>query len=173
MINTIRNILIITTFLVFGLLMANIIECSNSNHKYNKVLGDKEQIDIISLQDSIKQFIKSMNISHADIVYAQAVLETGDFKSDLFSTNHNMFGMKEPLVRNTVALGTKNGYAYYKNWQHSIIDYALYQATYYGTTKTRWETLNRQSYLERLAKTYASDPNYIRKLNRIINDQHF
>src|SRR5690606_40886433 len=172
MINTIRNILIITTFLVFGLLMAHIIECSNSNHKYNKVLGDKEQIDTISLQDSVKQFIKQMNLNHPDIVYAQAVLESGNFQSDLFKNNHNMFGMKEPLSRNTVALGTKNGYAYYKNWQHSIIDYALYQSTYL-MDKGHYRSLSRQSYLERLARIYAADPNYITKLNKIINGQYF
>lgn len=120
----------------------------------------------ILLQDSIKQFIKSMNISHADIVYAQAVLESDNFKSKIFLENNNMFGMKEAMVRNTVALGTKNGFAYYKSPLHSVIDYALYQATYYHDGNRR---VSRQVYLERLAKNYASDPNYIRKLNKIIN----
>lgn len=138
--------------------------------KKSEVTDIPDTIDIvveidIPFTDSVKQFIEFMNLDYPDIVYAQAVLESGHFKSDLFINNGNMFGMKEAMVRNSVALGTKNGYAYYKNWQHSIIDYALYQATYYHTSTRK---LTRQEYLEKLARTYAKDPDYIKKLNNII-----
>lgn len=163
---------IVTSIILLFLIGTIVHNCTNS-YKYKKVLNNnKEQIDSLSLQDSVKQFIKQMNLNHADIVYAQAVLESGNFTSDVFINNHNMFGMKEPLVRNTVALGTRNGYAYYKNWQHSIIDYALYQSTYL-MDKGQYRSLSRQAYLERLARIYAADPNYIIKLNKIINGQYF
>lgn len=152
-------------------LMGTIVHNCTESYKYKKVLNNNtEQIDSLSLQDSVKQFIKQMNLNHPDIVYAQAVLESGNFTSNLFINNHNIFGMKEPLVRNTVALGTRNNYAYYKNWQHSIIDYALYQSTYLVGGR-HYRSLSRQSYLEFLARNYASDSNYISKLTKIINEQ--
>lgn len=165
--NFIKVSAILLVFFLVGLIAKN---CTES-YKYKKVLNSTEQVDSLQLQDSIKQFIKSLNISHADIVYAQAVLESGNFTSDIFKSNHNLFGMKEPLVRNTVALGTKNGYAYYKHWEHSIIDYALYQSTYYTTERGR--NISRQQYIEKLVRSYASDPNYINKLNKIIDGQNF
>lgn len=158
------GVIIVIVSLFLGVLIGK-----NTNYKLNKTINI-EQIDSLSLQDSVKQFIKQMNLNHPDIVYAQAVLESGNFTSNLFINNHNTFGMKEPLVRNTVALGTKNGYAYYKNWEHSIIDYALYQSTYL-MDRGHYRSLSRQSYLEFLARNYASDSNYISKLTKIINEQ--
>lgn len=160
---------ILVTLFMIGLVINSCI--NRHNYKYNKVLKETEQIDSLSLQDSVKQFIKSMNMSHADIVYAQARLESANFTSDLYKNNNNIFGMKEPLVRNTVALGTRDGYSYYKSWQHSIIDYALYQATYYTDGKGR--SIHRQAYLEKLAKTYAKDRLYLSKLIKIINEENY
>lgn len=154
-------------FKILGVSLIVLLICSinrncTESYKYRKVLSTPVQIDSLQLQDSVKKFIKSINMSHPDIVYAQAVLESNHFKSDIFKSNNNMFGMKEPMIRNTVAIGTKNGYAYYKNWEHSIIDYALYQATYLSNTS---KGLNKQEYLERLvSSSYAEDPNYIKKL---------
>lgn len=155
----IGTVLLFTAFILLDPLSAKKPEITD--------IPDTIDVEInIPFTDSVKQFIEFMNLDYPDIVYAQSILESGHFRSDLFINNGNIFGMKEAMVRNSVALGTKNGYAYYKNWQHSIIDYALYQATYYHTSTRK---LTRQEYLEKLARSYAKDPDYIKKLNNIIS----
>lgn len=161
--NILYNVVIIVTIIIATFTMCT----TNTTTDKDAVLVDTTENTMV-VQDSIKQFIKQINLKHADIVYAQAVLESNNFKSELFNNNNNMFGMKEPLVRNTVALGTKNGYAYYKSWQHSIIDYALYQSTYYHDSRRDY---GRQDYLEKLARNYASDPKYISKVLDIVNKE--
>lgn len=125
----------------------------------NELVVDSNDFHI----DSLKNFINLMNLDHPDIVYAQAKLESGNFKSNIFIKNNNLFGMKNPTIRNNLSIGKKNGYAYYKNWRHSVIDYALYQSTYLNDK-------SRNEYLKYIKDNYAKDPNYINKLNNILNE---
>jgi len=76
------------------------------------------------------QRIKALNLKFPHIVMAQAMQETGNFTSAIFKENHNLFGMKQPTVRNTLAEGTSRGHAKYNNWQDSLTDYALFISTY-------------------------------------------
>ena len=105
-----------------------------------------------------------MNLDYPDRVYAQAVLESGNFNSKLFRESNNLYGMKVPYSRNNLSIGSKNGYSVYKNWRHSVIDYGLFQSSYLRN-KTRSE------YMRYLSNNYAEDPNYVNKLNRIINER--
>lgn len=111
----------------------------------------------LSFQDSVKQYIDSLNIAHSDIVMAQARLESGNFTSRIFCKNNNMFGMRLAKSRPTVAIGERYGYAVYDNWQQSVLDYALLQAWSY-------KRLSRGDYLVRLSEQYAEDPNYVNKV---------
>lgn len=106
-------------------------------------------------------FLQELNVRFADVVYAQAVIETGNFKSKSFTMCNNLFGMKMARSRPTTALGEKFGHAYFKDWRMSVIDYALFQSAY--TRKIR----TKDGYLEYLSRNYASDSNYINKLKRI------
>ncbi len=76
---------------------------------------------------NIQYWLDTFNISHADVVVQQIILETGNLTSAICLENNNLFGMKEPRVRETTALGTKRGHAYYKNYIESIKDYKLWQ----------------------------------------------
>lgn len=115
--------------------------------------------------EKLIQEIKSLNFKFPHIVYAQSLLETGRFKKPIFLENHNLFGMKEAVVRLTTTLGTENGHAVYKNWKDSLVDYALYCATYLSKID------NEDDYIAYLGQKYAEDPDYSKKLREIINNE--
>jgi flagellum-specific peptidoglycan hydrolase FlgJ len=111
--------------------------------------------------DSLKAFITALNIKHPDIVFAQAVCETGHFTSNIFNQNNNLFGMKMAYRRPKTAIGIKNGHAEYNNWKESVIDYALWQNRYANFS-------NKDDYFKYLSKNYAEDKTYVQKLKSII-----
>jgi hypothetical protein len=118
-------------------------------------------------EDNLKHLIKVLNIQHPDIVYAQAVLESGNFKSELFLRNHNLFGMGVPSNRRMLTADTKGKFSNYKanylqGWQLSVIDYALWQDKYA-------HFLEREQYLDYLSSAYAEDPKYVDKILKLIN----
>lgn len=111
-------------------------------------------------QDAVLYVMSRVGIEHPHIAYAQMLLESGHFNSNLVKTNNNYFGMKQPCVRNTVSLGKKNGYASYKNWAWSVLDYALWQ----------WhcaKNLTQEEYLALLGRMYAEDERYVEKIKSI------
>jgi uncharacterized FlgJ-related protein len=107
--------------------------------------------------------ILEQGLEFPDIVFAQAILESGHFKSKVFEENNNLFGMRQPSKRATVSKGRSNGYAVYDFWQESVEDYYLYQEYTF-----RKKTFTRSEYLSRLNKSYASTPGYSKKLLSII-----
>ena len=112
--------------------------------------------------DKLIGMIKEMNFRYPHIVYAQAILETSNFQSRIFKENHNIFGMKQAVIRITKSLGTQYEHAYYKNWMESLDDYALYSATYLSPLNTESE------YFNYLGQNYAEDSQYVSKLKQII-----
>ena len=82
----------------------------------------------VDVKDQIKDYIEHCGIKHSDIVFKQAILETGHFQSRLFTDDNNVFGMKLAKNRPTTAIGVNgNGSAIYLTWQHSVIDYMIWQ----------------------------------------------
>jgi flagellum-specific peptidoglycan hydrolase FlgJ len=125
----------------------------------NGVVKINPQYYLFSKENMIKLII-DLNIAHPDIVIAQAIIESGNFKSNIFKENNNLFGMKMPAYRKTTAIGINRGHAVYSSWRESVIDYALWQGK-----RARYSTKNQ--YLRRL-KSYAADPNYITKIKKRI-----
>jgi uncharacterized FlgJ-related protein len=115
----------------------------------------------------LREYILELNIKFPHIVYAQARLETGNFKSQIFKTNHNLFGMKVATLRPTTNKGEENGHAYYEGWRESVVDYAFYQAQYLSDIKTEAE------YLQYLKANYAEAPNYMEQLQIILAEKDF
>lgn len=108
-------------------------------------------------------------IQHPHIVLAQMKIESGNYKSSIAIGNNNYFGMRQPSARVTVSLGSKNGYARYRSWVYSVLDYALWQRQY------AWN-LTEEQYLAKLGRTYAEDPNYaskVKKLSKNLAEQNF
>lgn len=110
----------------------------------------------------LKEYIEELNIAFPEIVFAQAKLESGNFKGKMFLENHNLFGMKKPSIRSTTAKGEQYGHAYYDSWKESVLDYALWSCRYLSNIKTK------KQYLDYLANNYAEDTLYIKKLHSII-----
>ena len=114
-------------------------------------------------EEELIQLIKDLNMKFPHIVLAQAKLETGNFDSNIFKENNNLFGMKQARIRTNIARGTKNNHAYYHNWQESVYDYAFYQSTYLSKIKTDEE------YFKYLNDSYAQSTNYITTLKGMID----
>lgn len=109
--------------------------------------------------ENILAFMEFIDIEHSHIALAQMKLESGYYKSKLAKENNNYFGMKHPSRRATASLGSKNGFASYKNWACSVLDYALWQKTYASN-------LTENEYLDSLS-TYAEDKKYIAKVKKL------
>ena len=110
--------------------------------------------------ESVLTLLDALNVEHPHIVFAQMRLESGNFKSDLAKNNNNFFGMKYPRQRATVAQGADRGYAYYRSWSYSVLDYAIWQRRYASG-------LTEDEYLEMLSEKYAEDKAYFRKVKSI------
>jgi uncharacterized FlgJ-related protein len=111
------------------------------------------------------QFIISNEIKYPEIVFAQAILESGHFKSTLFENHNNLFGMKYPSIRKTLAVGkSKSGYAKFEDWSASVLDYKLWQDMFIEKNNIQ----NKNQYLSQLNKKYAENKSYVSMLNKIV-----
>lgn len=121
---------------------------------------------VLLTHELLYEVINEKNIKHPEVVFAQAVIESGHFKSPLFISKNNLFGMKVPKKRETTAVNKGNkGYAKYHSWDSSVDDYLLWQQF---TLKNKSE-LTKTQYLSLLGKIYAKDKNYITSLKRVMN----
>lgn len=118
-------------------------------------------------KENLQQYILTKRIIHPEIVFAQAVLETGNFSSRIFRENHNLFGMRLAKKRRTLAIGERYNHAVYNNWMESVDDYLLWQQQF---KKTPLEL--EKHYYRLLDRIYAEDPNYVKvvKIVRRRND---
>ena len=160
-INLLRPILF-SVFLLIGLVALT----SFINKKEIQYVQTEQEMTISTDNQFSEQRLAlrmmELNIKNPDIVYAQFVLESGDFKSNIFLENNNFAGMKMALKRPTTAQGTLNGHALYNNWEDCLIDYGFYQSAYL-------KNLNRQQYINYLSKNYAEDTLYVNKVINIAN----
>lgn len=109
---------------------------------------------------NVRGYIKEVGIKHPDIVYAQAIVETGWFKCKHCSMErNNIFGFQ-----------TKKGYITFDDWKESVDYYKRWQDKYYSDG-------NYYDFLECLYETnsgrcvrYATDSTYTNKLKLIVND---
>lgn len=147
-------------FLFIGSLYVIIKIAFHVEPKKEKVVQKQEitkEVYVQRLKDSIYTEILTLRLEHPEIVYQQAMHETGDLTSSLFKTNKNLFGMKASGNRATTSNIVVNGYKWYPNWRESLLDYALFQMSYY-------RGLERDEYYSKLGRSYAEDENYINLL---------
>ena len=117
-------------------------------------------------QRNLMAYIKLKNIKHPEIVYAQAVLETGNFTSKIFLHNNNLFGMKyvrTDRFRKTTAIKSHKNHALYNNWKSSVDDYLLWQQMFKLTP-----TETKEDYFTLLSKKYSTSKKYIQTLKLIL-----
>lgn len=137
------------------------VKIAFSPYSITSMLGGLDSLAKHDINDDIALLLmKELQVQHPHIVLAQMKLESGHYQSKLAKENNNYFGMKHPRQRVTVSLGEKNGYANYRNWCYSILDYALWQKRYAYD-------LDEQAYLQKICSVYAEDEGYIRKVKSL------
>jgi hypothetical protein len=122
------------------------LSCANATQEPPKQITYQDSVTV----DSLKMMVWSLPFKHKDIIVAQAILETGWFKSKNFQINNNLFGMRQVFSRATTADTTINGYSHYPNWRMSVIDYYLKQSTRESIVPT-----TREQYYHYLDKVYS------------------
>lgn len=133
-------------------------------------ITEQERVYIINeynkfSEDALVDYMKELNIKFPYVVLAQSMVETGNFTSKIFETNHNLFGMKVANIRPTTNQGEQSGHAYYTNWKNSVIDYALWQSRVLSVIQTE------SQYYEYLYEHYAENKSYINLVKQVIDDK--
>ena len=94
--------------------------------------------------------IRKNNIKHPKIVLAQAILETGWFKSSVCRNKHNLFGLTNPRT---------GQYYEFNHWTESV-------KAYYTKVQYRYKGGNYLIWLRDIG--YAEEKTYIRALIRVL-----
>ena len=110
-------------------------------------------------------YMKELGIKYPETVLSQARLETGNFTSDIFKENNNLFGMKVAEKRPTTAIGVNRQHAAYRNWKDSVVDYALFQS--FAVSKL--PRANLPEYRKYLQKFYSETSDYLQRLDRMVS----
>jgi len=113
-------------------------------------------------ESNLIKLIKQEGIKYPEIALAQAKIETGHFKSNVFKNNNNAFGMKLAKNRPTTAIGEDNNHATYISWVQSVKDYKLWQNRIINKLQTR------KKYLNYLDKYYATNKKYVNLIKQMI-----
>ena len=120
----------------------------------------------IPLQKRVLSFIKEVGIKYPDVVYAQALIESGHFKSKHFKEKNNIFGMRKAMQRSTLGSGNVGEFVSFRSIEEAIIDYKLYQMTFINKIHSK------QEYLNRLCTRYCKDLGYERLILSVIDSQN-
>ena len=108
------------------------------------------------------EYMELRGIKHPEVVYKQAVLETGWFKHIRCTEYNNYFGMKKAKVREHCQLGVWKKHATYEHWTLSVDDYKYWQEYWEG------EGYSQRNYYSFLSEVgYATAKNYTRTLKQI------
>lgn len=130
-------------------------------YSITSMLGGLDSLAQHDVNDDMALLLmREIEVQHPHIVLAQMKLESAHFQSKLAKENNNYFGMKHPRQRLTMSMGEKNGYAHFRSWAYSILDYALWQKRYAYD-------LDEQEYLKKIGSVYAEDEEYIRKVKNL------
>lgn len=135
------------------------------SNKYSKKEIEDKVIELSNIEiDNIPVFLNSntpelhiqdaldyYEIKHSDIVLAQAILETGHFKSKVCKEYNNLFGLYN---------SRKKDYYKFNHWSESVVAYKDYIQRRYKPPGDYYKFLQRIN--------YAEDPAYITKIKNIV-----
>ncbi len=94
--------------------------------------------------------MKKNNIKYPKIVLAQAILETGWFKSSVCRNKHNLFGLTNPRTKD---------YYEFSHWTESV-------KAYYTKVQYRYKGGNYLLWLDKIG--YAEEKTYVRALIKLL-----
>ena len=105
-------------------------------------------------QEGLMEALEYYEVKHPQIVYAQAILETGHFKSNVCLNYNNLFGLYDSKNKD---------YYKFNHWTESIVAYKEWIQKKYQPPN------NYYVFLEEI--NYASDKEYISILKSIVNNK--
>lgn len=133
----------------------------HQKEKSNKATLSSDTIKLVptfmtvSAEEGLIDALEYYDIHHPDIVYAQAVLETGNFKSIGCLEHNNLFGLYNSRA---------NKYYRFDHWTESVIAYKEWVQRRYKPPEDYYKFLQRIR--------YATDPQYIPKLKQIVKKEN-
>lgn len=130
-------------------------ENTSSTNKTDTAQFNTIQPAFLQSKNPEKDLIAALNyynVKFPEIVYAQAILETGHFKSRICKEYNNLFGLYNSKTKD---------YYKFNHWSESIIAYLKYIQYRYNPPTDYYEFLKHIK--------YAKDPKYIHKLKRLVN----
>lgn len=102
-------------------------------------------------QEGLKEALKYYNVKYPEIVYAQAMHETGNFTSNLCINNNNLFGLYN---------SNKGAYYKFKHWHESILAYV---------NLVQYKHKEGEDYYKFLTRIkYAEDPQYNNRIKNLV-----
>lgn len=114
---------------------------------------EKKALPALTIPNLYQEIIRN-GIRHPKIVLAQAILETGWFRSSLCRNRHNLFGLTNPQTEK---------YYEFNHWTESVRAY--YTKIQYRYCKKNNKITSEGDFLLWLQKIgYAENPIYVRKL---------
>ncbi len=160
--NKILKYRVIVAVLFISVFFLSFIAVKKSEKEYitTEMEIDLKTNNTFSEEALIKE-IKRLPFKYKDIILAQAMIESGHYKSPVFKEGRNLFGLREARSRATTAKGTVLNHAEYDNWKESVLDRLIYEVKYL-------DKLNRKQYLLYLDRVYAEASGYDRSLEQII-----
>ena len=141
---------------------------ANDYQKENIIFIAKKQLFYQTVYDKeftpelLRQALYFERILSPEIVFNQAVHETGYFTSELFWVANNCFGMRYPGRRETTAISEYKYHARYKHWIDSVRDLKLWQAYWHSKG---YDLTDYIAFLIDVA--YATDKRYIELITNI------
>lgn len=123
---------------------SDIQEVTIVHEKYDNFFEEKEA-NVVTMLTVCEYF----GIKHPHIVTAQAILESGNFKSKVFKEYNNPFGLYN---------SKKKDYFKFKHWTDAVLAYQ---------TMIEYKYKGGDYYQFLDAMGYAEDPDYIRKVKAI------
>ena len=112
-------------------------------------VSERKELPALTIPNLYQEIIRN-GIRHPKIVLAQAILETGWFRSPLCRNRHNLFGLTNP----------KTGKYYeFNHWTESV-------SAYYTKVQYKYKGGNYLLWLRDIG--YAEDPRYVREVIKVL-----
>lgn len=154
-----RLLFIVVMSGLFGAYMHYIIEKNEVESEEPNEPNEEEIVSVKWRQDHFKlseenlyNELVAQGVDFPEIVTAQALLETGRFKSYACLQQNNLFGLRD----------NKGKYMSFPHWTDAVAAYKKYIQRYNHPVPEDY-----YAYLQELG--YAEDPQYIDKLKQIVN----
>lgn len=112
-------------------------------------VSKRKELPALTIPNLYQEIIRN-GIRHPKIVLAQAILETGWFRSPLCRNRHNLFGLTNPQT---------GKYYEFNHWTESV-------RAYYTKVQYKYKGGNYLLWLRDVG--YAEDPRYIREVIRVL-----